>query len=337
MHGYEEAQHDNQGKGSVIETLRSILSFICLTAFIFFFLMIIINLLILIPGTIITLPYLMNEEFWFYIIFPFILYLFPIQGVTVAIYFLTLVTALFLSFGLIVVKDGWEAKALYIRSFKEMNIPDSLNSFILIPKLFLAVLFFEVSYILILHLLGIEITAPDIESEPLWSLTFGLVNASVYEELITRVLLIGLPLFLFHNIHRCSQTSKEQKPFLRYIVGGDFEIEETALFLILFSSIIFGFAHLHSWDIYKVLPTVIAGIAFGYLFLRKGLFASIIFHFAFDYLAMAPIMIDRGVIKIPDEILSIALLGFFSVLITWSIAGFYYFIVFGRRAIKWLK
>ena len=61
------------------------------------------------------------------------------------------------------------------------------------------------------------------------------------------------------------------------------EITPVNTVLIVISSLIFALAHASSWDYYKVLPTIIAGFAFGYLFVKKGVHTSIILHFAIDY------------------------------------------------------
>ena len=49
----------------------------------------------------------------------------------------------------------------------------------------------------------------------------------------------------------------------------------------------FGFAHSFNWDLYKVLPAFLAGLAMGYLFLKFGLYAAIMFHFFTDYLSIS--------------------------------------------------
>jgi len=55
---------------------------------------------------------------------------------------------------------------------------------------------------------------------------------------------------------------------------------------LLFSALMFGLAHISLWDWYKVLPTFFSGLALGYLFLRYGIYASIMMHFFIDYLTI---------------------------------------------------
>jgi len=61
------------------------------------------------------------------------------------------------------------------------------------------------------------------------------------------------------------------------------------------SSALFGAAHAPGWGWWKVLPAMVAGLAFGYLFLRHGLGASIIAHFVNDYASTLVYMNVGGV------------------------------------------
>jgi hypothetical protein len=72
-----------------------------------------------------------------------------------------------------------------------------------------------------------------------------------------------------------------------YILGGGFQFGKAELALLLFSSVMFGLAHSFNWDIYKVIPAFLAGLAMGYLFLKFGLYAAIMFHFFTDYLSIS--------------------------------------------------
>ena len=111
---------------------------------------------------------------------------------------------------------------------------------------------------------------------------FLLANASVWEELVTRVLLIGVPLLIW-GLLRSSHKNKVQS----YFLGGGFRMNLPEVTLILVSSTVFGFAHFESgWGAWKIIPTTVAGLAFGYLFLKHGLAAAIMMHFATDYLSL---------------------------------------------------
>jgi hypothetical protein len=56
------------------------------------------------------------------------------------------------------------------------------------------------------------------------------------------------------------------------------------------SSGVFALAHVPGWGWWKFPPTFVAGIALGYLFLRSGILAAILFHFATDFLAVLELL-----------------------------------------------
>jgi hypothetical protein len=134
---------------------------------------------------------------------------------------------------------------------------------------------------------------------PEWYLIFSLLNAPVYEELIFRVLMIGAPMALGSLVLRVSGITRGRVPAgstrgryllgsLRYLLGGGLSRRSSltvllpALLFLGASSLVFGLAHAPGYGGWKVLPAGVAGLAMGYLFLRHGLHAAIIFHFATD-------------------------------------------------------
>src|SRR5256712_1782450 len=134
---------------------------------------------------------------------------------------------------------------------------------------------------------------------PQWYFLFSLLNAPVYEELVFRVLIIGVPMMLGSLYLRATGIARGRLPTgstrgryvagaLRYLVGGGMSrrtplpvLLPAALFLVA-SSVGFGLPHAPGYGIWKVLPTTVAGLAMGYLFLRHGLHAAILFPFAVD-------------------------------------------------------
>ena len=156
---------------------------------------------------------------------------------------------------------------------------ESNNAMIMLAQLFLAVVSFTVIYNQILAWGQVPTNTPDFSSLSNWAYIYSLTSASVYEEIISRLLLIGIPLFIIHAL-----TGKLKDPKRNYILGGGFEINRVTIALIIFSAITFGLAHAPGWDYWKVIPTVIAGFALGYLFVKKGIFASILLHFTINFL-----------------------------------------------------
>ncbi|MGA1793799.1 MAG: CPBP family intramembrane glutamic endopeptidase [Thermoplasmatota archaeon] len=111
---------------------------------------------------------------------------------------------------------------------------------------------------------------------PIWIRMFLLADASVWEEISGRVILIGLPMFIYRSISGGKGVQWKQ------LVGGTGNFGFGEVFLILLSASLFGLAHL-GWGPWKVVPTFVHGLLFGYLFVKVGLHASIAMHFLFDY------------------------------------------------------
>jgi len=173
---------------------------------------------------------------------------------------------------------------------------------------------------------------------PEWYLIFSLLNAPVYEELIFRVLMIGVPMMLGSLALRGSGISRGRVPAgsrsgryvlgsFRYLLGGGMSrrtplpILLPALLFLGASSAVFGLAHAPGYGIWKVLPAGLAGLAMGYLFLRHGLHAAIIFHFATD------VFIATAYLAGFDSPLGVALgVAFFLLLIPGSGFLAYYFL-----------
>ena len=131
--------------------------------------------------------------------------------------------------------------------------------------------------IAIVVLTGGEIIVPPLGSR--LEEMFALANASVWEELITRVLYIGVPMMFISLI------VTRKKESLKCIFGG-FGMSTTALVFILISAAIFGIGHYSGWydQAWKVVSVGIMGVFLGYLFVRFGLYAAILYHFVTDYL-----------------------------------------------------
>jgi hypothetical protein len=155
------------------------------------------------------------------------------------------------------------------------------NAIVTIPRMYMAILGFYAIYYAIITSYTVEPDVPAFDEMPLWEQLHAFAEASVWEEVLSRILMLGVPLLVLHTWTR----QREQRKW-RYIVGGGFHIDTAAFVLIVFQALIFALAHVAGWDLWKVLPTLLSGMAFGYLFLKKGVWASIILHFTFDYLGM---------------------------------------------------
>jgi len=110
-----------------------------------------------------------------------------------------------------------------------------------------------------------------------------------------------------------------------YILGGGFNIGPLEAFFMVGSSLMFGLAHVPGWDIWKLLPTFIAGLGFAYLFLKVGIHAAILLHFSFDYLDLA-----AGLVPGFDAMLVFLIL-------LWFAVGAFYFAHYAFQAYKWAR
>jgi hypothetical protein len=160
----------------------------------------------------------------------------------------------------------------------------------------------------------VETHTPDFSALSPWALIFGLTTASVYEEIISRILLIGIPLLIIHIIRK-----RVKKPTWRYIFGGKFEVNRITIFLIILSSVTFGLAHSPGWDYWKVLPTLITGLAMGYLYVTKGVHASIIFHFSYNFFSIPLLLLNNS----PSYLAATTIF-----LLIWIVVGFGYIIYY---------
>ncbi|MGA1822662.1 MAG: CPBP family intramembrane glutamic endopeptidase [Thermoplasmatota archaeon] len=168
-------------------------------------------------------------------------------------------------------------------------------------RIFMAIIFISLAVRLLFNLMDQSTPAPESlsTSYPIWSRMMGLATASVWEELIVRVLMIGLPLFLMKSIKtgRSAGTggsASSGRWQFKELLGGRNVFGTPEVVLILMSSALFGMAHL-GWGPWKVVPTFISGLLFGYLYVKVGLHASIVVHFLIDYTSFLNEITGSGV------------------------------------------
>ena len=107
--------------------------------------------------------------------------------------------------------------------------------------------------------------------------------APVMEEFGFRLLLLGIPLFIFYS------SRFSLKYFLRCLWTPDIlDIHngKKAIFLIVFVGVLFGFAHIafgESWSEGKFAQASVSGIILGWVYLRYGFAASLLIHWATNY------------------------------------------------------
>jgi hypothetical protein len=126
--------------------------------------------------------------------------------------------------------------------------------------------------------------------------------APLMEEFGFRLILLGIPLFVFYS-HKFSL-----KYFLRCLWTPnilDVHDGKKAIFLIVFVGVLFGFAHIafgESWSEGKFAQASVSGIILGWVYLRYGFIASLLIHWATNYFifAYAAFLSQLNLISIED-------------------------------------
>ena len=212
-----------------------------------------------------------------FVITPAIVPIFVIEGAALVAFFAFIMFAITLSFTYLVGSS-------FVQTLRETltGKPGRHSWILMVGGLSLASLFVtEASYFLV-GAAGISPNVPSFGSEPTWAQVYGYAEASVWEEIVSRLLLIGVPLLWIDLIFRRKKLLTPKK----YFLGGMKRYGPVEICLVIFSGLMFGFAHVYSWDVFKVIPTVVGGFCFGYIFLTVGLHGSIVFHMSFNLLAV---------------------------------------------------
>src|SRR5438093_939892 len=180
----------------------------------------------------------------------------------------------------------------------------SRSAWIALAQVWMAVTFFQVVFYYLVIAGGINPSSPvNPTPQSAWFWLYELLNAGVYEEFAFRILLIGLPMALGSVVLRIIEVNRGGTAngpgaagrhvggAWRYLIGGAVRRDSpketlvAAWAFLIGSSVIFGLAHAPGWGWWKVIPAAVAGLGFGYLFLRHGIAAAILAHFVNDYAA----------------------------------------------------
>lgn len=225
-------------------------------------------------GSTIIIPRIGDVGVTFFLIIPQILDVVTVKGGgAVAMYIVYLFAAL--------ASLAWmlyEGKDRYAQELRGEKM-EKHSSLYAVSTLFFALICIQMVYYLII-ISGQDINTSNVTALPLWAQLYYLLEASVWEEIITRVLYLGVPMMIIMALRKDTR-----QKWYRYL-WGNFELDRLAIIFIFFSSIMFALGHLQSWDMFKLLPTFLVGLSLGYLFVRYGLYAAIMLHFAFDYLSL---------------------------------------------------
>jgi hypothetical protein len=281
----------------------------------------ILNVVIMFWGISIVLPIALDptQGTSLFLIIPWtnpLLTIVDLTGVAFGAYYVVLIIVIATSFAWLI----WKSRAAFKDEISFRQLKSGHSPLYIMGTLFFAVLAFDTVYAIFLSLIGVQVISPNFPSMELWQLLQGLAAASVWEELIVRVLYIGVPLLVIDLI------TKKMKDPKRYLLGGNFKLGAKEIALLCISSGLFAYGHIVSWDAWKIIPAGIAGLAFGYLFLRVGLYASIVLHFSFDYLSM-PLDLTSS---------TLVVVTFGLIILFWELLGGVYLAVNVRRMILFL-
>jgi len=200
-----------------------------------------------------------------FIIIPSILDLFTVSGDMLIVYYILLLAAVTVSIlTLVYVTAG--------RYGSKKDIADT--PLYEMAVLFGALYFVQIVMIIFLNAIGVDTDTPG--DRPVWQWMFELLQASVWEEVITRFLYLGLPVTIVYYMMRKEGRSP------RWLLGG-FGIDKVSLIFIVFSAFMFGAGHLSGWGVWKFAPTFLFGLITGYLYCKYGIYVTICFHFLTDY------------------------------------------------------
>ncbi len=183
----------------------------------------------------------------------------------------------------------------------------SMSAWVAVAQVWLAGTFFQSAVIFILGAIGAPVTSPiNPTATSAWTLVFQLATASVFEEITFRMFLVGLPMTIAVLLLRATRGSRggpeapprSQKSGVALVLGqlwgGQLRREsprEERLvggILVLLSALLWALAHVEGggWGWWKAVPVFVMGLGAGYIFLRHGLGASILLHFATDGLLL---------------------------------------------------
>lgn len=254
-----------------------------------------------------------------FIVVPMVVPVFSIEGVALQAYFVLLVAASLIS-AVALLRDVPEKILILVRQHYSKPIEGSAAFRVF--TMFAALSFFQATVIALALMLGLDLESIDVDIWSVWEQVFILVQASVWEEVLCRVLMIGAPLAAIMCLSG-KRTEDGEEPW-RLLVGG-FGIDRTVFVLIVFSSFMFGAAHLGGWGAWKFIPTFVFGLGCGCLFSRYGLYASIMLHFLVDMMSAGTWMTGSGVNSVSMLFLLVLLF------------GLYFSVYYGIQGFRWLR
>lgn len=255
---------------------------------------------------------------YLFVVTPAIVPIYRMDGAVIVAYFMLVALAITATYVYIALGSA-------LPTIKEaiLGSPGKHSTMLTVGGLFFAADFIIYVNYLLVDIAGASPNTPNFGAYPVWDQIYGFATASVWEEIISRVLLIGVPLLWIDLLFR----RKALLPPRKYLLGGVQRYGGVEVGLVVFSAFMFGMGHIWSWDVWKVTPTIIVGLCFGYLFIRFGLYASIMFHLCFNFLSVPTYFISEGQTMMVDLM----------ILFVWMPAGVMFMVYYILRMTKFLR
>lgn len=310
---YQPRQPTTYKRTPLRRVIKTVSAYIVLS----FLLQLALSAIVLVYGATIVVPEIMDswEGVSLFLVLPVMVNIVTLSGSALLAYYFLLIAAILASCAYFFAKGAGP----YFRELR-MTAKSREHSIIFAT---VGLLFATVFFSLVIALLASPSEDELPEAATTAEYLFLLANASVWEEVIVRVLMIGLPMLLVDLARRRWQTRLRS-----YVLGGGFRMGMPEVSLLVASSVIFGVAHFTSgWGAWKILPATVGGLAFGYLFLRYGIAASITMHFGTDYLTMP--------IEVSDSFGLAVITGIG--IVVWASFGLIFFAYYTVRVIEFLS
>lgn len=319
-------------------SIKSVLSLICALALLSYLILFITNHVVSLGLSLAVVPQNLPITKIFYAYIPFRIPVFILVKNHLFWYFIFILCCLSASIIWMFFRDVISAlhKLLDSLKFKSLLEFKTENSYILIGQLLLAYYFFYVVYWGSLELFGVFSFDSGTGKVSGYEM-FILTNSPVYEEVLYRTLMIGIPLLIFTVL--LGKLEKDRIQVSRYILGGGFRLGFLPLLFLILSSIIFATAHIYSYgSVYIFIPILLVGLMLGYLFLKKGLFSAIILHFGITYNDMLIFANNSGYVpKMMAPVLGLSIIARYLVIALGIVAGPLFFCYYGKSVLSYLK
>jgi len=299
---------------SVLHSIKELASFIT-TIFILIILSIIFGYMAY--SIVYVVPFINDPNFLIpiYIVIPFPILVTFLKGVVAYGWYIFLAIAVSIS-GVLMLFYGIIP---YFKDFFHKPFAYRRNPFQELSELYTLNIFFSIVVVYIMYLLGYTPhVPPGIGKMPVWAQMLSFLHASVYEELIVRTVFLGVPVFLVYLL-------RGEKISPLRIFGGYGKITAVEAVFIVISAGIFAAAHVPAWNLWKAIPTFVGGLVLGYLYIRYGIYASILLHFLTDFISV-PMAMDSEYQFL-----------FGLLMIVLAIVGALFFISYSIRVINYLS